>query len=348
MKEAPYQARGDGWKLSSKVIDTLIQTFGGALLALALASPAASAPAGSRCRPDALGVSRTIAIGGNAGQSFGLKTYPQTLDLQDGEVVLTFDDGPTPSTRAVLDALAQECVKATFFLIGRNAAALPALARREIAEGHTIGHHSFSHPSLTLRNLPFETAMADIDKGIAADDKAAGVKTSRFFRFPGFGDSPALLDALAKRGMPVFGADFWASDWLEMTPEAELKLVMDRLKRAHSGIILFHDTRPSTVAMLPAFLRALKTGGYRIVHLAPGAAPAPTRPAPEGWRSETEATLQRMWPKPPPAVELKSDAMGAGATPVAAPAAAAAQPKPDNQDSAPAKAQESAPLKATE
>ncbi len=86
-------------------------------------------------------------LGTQGGFAIGLKTYPQTLALADHEVVLTFDDGPAATTPLVLNALARECVHATFFLIGRNAAARPALVKRqELADGHTIGHHTFSHP----------------------------------------------------------------------------------------------------------------------------------------------------------------------------------------------------------
>ena len=72
----------------------------------------------------------------------GRKHFPQTLPLAPKEVVLTFDDGPEPGTTGrVLDALKRECVRASFFLLGRSAAAHPALARRELAEGHTVAHH---------------------------------------------------------------------------------------------------------------------------------------------------------------------------------------------------------------
>ena len=257
------------------------------------------------CPANALGTSRTIAVGAPDGLAVGLKTYPQTLALGDREVVLTFDDGPLPgSTAAVLDALKAECVEATFFLIGRNAEASPGLVRREVAEGHTVGHHTFSHPSLTLRGLTDAAARADIDRGIASDDRAAYGTTGteprvRFFRFPGFGDTSPLLQWLAGRGVAVFGADLWASDWLEMTPQAELALLMGRLQRQRRGIILLHDTRPSTAAMLPDLLRALKAGGYRVVHLVPGSTAPPVQPAPAGWSSESERTLSRMWPKVP-------------------------------------------------
>jgi peptidoglycan/xylan/chitin deacetylase (PgdA/CDA1 family) len=69
----------------------------------------------------------------------------------------------------------------------------------------------------------------------------------------------------------VFGADLWASDWNTMTPQAQLKILTDRLKVAGKGIILLHDPRAQTAAMLPAFLRYLRDNGYRAVHVVPGA-----------------------------------------------------------------------------
>ncbi|MFD1477382.1 polysaccharide deacetylase family protein [Ancylobacter polymorphus] len=226
-----------------------------------------------------LGTSRVLVVD-PMGLQVGTKHFPQTLDLADREVVLTFDDGPLPATTpSVLKTLARECVRATFFVIGRNAAAHPDLVRREIAEGHTVAHHSMTHP-MTLADIPYDKAVADIEKGFKADDRAAyGASGANprvpFFRFPGFGASPELLDYLKQRGIGVFGADLWASDWNPMTPEEQLTLVMTRLDHAGRGIILFHDTRGQTAKMLPAFLAALKEKGYRVVHIVP----APPRTA---------------------------------------------------------------------
>jgi peptidoglycan/xylan/chitin deacetylase (PgdA/CDA1 family) len=221
----------------------------------------------------ALGTWRILAVDAATTPRVGLKSFPQTLPLDDHEVVLTFDDGPSPPmTLRVLAALAHECVRATFFLIGKSASAHPDLVRRIAAEGHTIGHHTFTHRSL-MRTTPDETE-AEIDRGIAADEAALhGVATTipstPFFRFPGFESTPATLDLLQSRGIVVFGADLWASDWKPMRPRQELKLITDRLKVARKGIILYHDPKAQTAAMLPAFLRYLRDNHYRVVHLEP-------------------------------------------------------------------------------
>src|SRR5437588_12991916 len=90
-----------------------------------------AAAQGAECpRKDALGTSRVLAVDAATYPRVGLKSFPQTLPLEDHEVVLTFDNGPWPATdRKVLAALAQECVRATFFLIGKPASEHPELVR---------------------------------------------------------------------------------------------------------------------------------------------------------------------------------------------------------------------------
>ncbi|CAN1555965.1 CDA1 Predicted xylanase/chitin deacetylase [Rhabdaerophilaceae bacterium] len=232
-------------------------------LALLLAAPGTALA----CRNGALGTARMLPVPSAGGPQFGLKSYDATLPLADGEVVLTFDDGPVPGlTDRVLTTLAHECVHATFFLIGRNAAASPHLVRRMVAEGHTVANHTMTHP-WTLRNLGHDAAWENILAGERMLASIVGAAVAPFFRFPGFADTPRLLDALSQANRAVLGADFWASDWNSMAPAEQLQLVMSRLRRARKGIVLFHDTRPQTVAMLPMFLDTLKREGFRIAHM---------------------------------------------------------------------------------
>jgi len=245
---------------------------------LLLAIAAVSAPltaAAEYCpgNPKALGTERTIEVDAKSTPRVGRKQFPSTLPLRAKELVLTFDDGPWPTTTPkVLDALKSECVRATFFLLGRNVAAYPQFARRALAEGHSVGHHSYSHP--LLDRMPFARAVAEIDRGIAADELALygerrRTPTTPFFRFPGFASSHALLDHMNERGLVVFGADVWASDWVPMTPEQELRLILSRIEQVGRGVVLFHDTKVQTAHMLPAFLRELKRRGYSVVHVIP-------------------------------------------------------------------------------
>jgi peptidoglycan/xylan/chitin deacetylase (PgdA/CDA1 family) len=243
-----------------------------AALAPVLAPPAARA---EPCpgNPDALGTERVMTVDARITPRVGRKHFPETLPLRDKELVLTFDDGPWPTTTPkVLAALKAECVRATFFLLGRNTDAHPQIARRALAEGHSIGHHTYSHP--LLNGMPLDKAEAEINRGISRDELAINGTsrpdpTTPFFRFPGFASSQALLDRMQDRGIVVFGADVWASDWLAMTPEAELQLLLTRIAHIGRGIVLLHDTKAQTAKMLPALLRELKKRGYRIVHVVP-------------------------------------------------------------------------------
>lgn len=243
--------------------------------------PAAALADSCPGNPQALGTERVLAVSAKVTPRVGRKHFPSTLPLNAKELVLTFDDGPWPDTTSkVLDALKGECVRATFFLLGRNAAAHPQLVRRALSEGHTLGHHTYSHPLLNLMALP--RAEAEIDRGIAADEIAVygsrkPALVTPFFRFPGFASNQALLDRLAARGIVVFGADVWASDWLPMSPEQELRLILSRIEHAGRGIVLFHDTKAQTARMLPAFLRELKRRGFRVVHVVPATAESQTR-----------------------------------------------------------------------
>jgi peptidoglycan/xylan/chitin deacetylase (PgdA/CDA1 family) len=255
----------------------LLRAAVAAWFALTAAAQAADCP-----RPGTLGTARVLAVDAATYPRVGLQSFAQTLPLADKEVVLTFDDGPNPpTTTPILEALARECVRATFFMIGRNAAANPALVKRIAAEGHTIGYHTWSHAN--LMRTPASEAIAQIDRGISAVEmalhgSASSVPTTPFFRFPYFESTPALLDLLQSRGLVVFGADLWASDWRQMTPQQELKLMTDRLNAAGRGIILFHDSKAKTAAMLPDFLRYLRDNQYHVVDVVPASPPQENNP----------------------------------------------------------------------
>src|SRR5882724_5258385 len=178
------------------------------LLALPIGAAAPHAASGPCPNADALGTARVLSVDAATTPRVGRKHFPQTLPLVPKEVVLTFDDGPEPGTTSrVLDALKRECVQASFFLLGRSALAHPALARRELAEGHTVAHHTYSHP--LLDRMPLAAAEAEIDRGFAAVDtalygRAIGAPATPFFRFPGFASSATLLERLERRGIVVF------------------------------------------------------------------------------------------------------------------------------------------------
>ena len=158
------------------------------MLGLAGSFAALPAAAANCPRPDALGTSRTLVVDAKEHPLIGSMQYRETLPLNDGEVVLTFDDGPLPKySYQILEILAAQCVKATFFLVGNQAKANPEGVRKVLAAGHTIATHSLSHPT-GMHRLPLDRAKAEINGGIAAVTAALGDQSaamSPFFRVPG-------------------------------------------------------------------------------------------------------------------------------------------------------------------
>src|SRR5215470_19600181 len=159
--------------------------------------------------PDAIGTSRTIVVDPREHPRLGTMQYPETLPLRDHEVVLTFDDGPLPrNSYKVLQILADNCVKATFFLIGQQARANPEGVRKLVAAGHTIGTHSQNHP-LTFERLSYDRAKLEIDQGIASVTAALAdpVQLAPFFRFPGLERAGPAETYVASLGIQVWSAD---------------------------------------------------------------------------------------------------------------------------------------------
>lgn len=258
---------------------------------------ASVAPAAARkCpgNPNAIGTSRIIVVDPAEHRKIGTMNYAETLPLVDKEVVLTFDDGPlAPYTDRILDILAAECVKATFFIVGTMARASPSLVRHIYDHGHTIGTHSMSHP-LRFRALELEQAKAQVDGGIAATAAALGdaTKLAPFFRFPGFAHSAPVEAYAAARGLMVWGADVPADDWLRVSARDVARRAVRRLENKGKGILLLHDIHQRTVDALPILLAELKAHGFRIVHVqhATPARPA-TVTAAADWKLNSRAGL---------------------------------------------------------
>jgi peptidoglycan/xylan/chitin deacetylase (PgdA/CDA1 family) len=236
--------------------------------------------------PDALGTERVIAVDPTEHPRIGTMHYPESLPLNDHEVVLTFDDAPVPLyTNRVLEALGSECVKATFFIVGQQARAYPAEVRKIYNEGHTIATHSQTHPLIFTR-LTIDGAQREIDQGIASVTAALGDPraVAPFFRFPGLGRSRAFEAYLASRGIMVWSADFVADDWTHISADEVLKRALERLERVGKGILLLHDIQPATALMLPRLLRTLKERNYHVVHVVPAGLGQPKTVAePESW-----------------------------------------------------------------
>jgi peptidoglycan/xylan/chitin deacetylase (PgdA/CDA1 family) len=214
-----------------------------------------------------LGVSRTIEIDAKGGPWFGTPQGDRNF-LAPGEVVLTFDDGPSPrSTRPILAALAAECTKATFFVLGEMAIANPDIIREIDAQGHTIGTHTWSHPN--LKRLSDEKMKAQIESAFNAVETGAGHPIAPFFRYPYLSYTQASAAYLQSRNIAQFAIDIDSFDWRTRNPQSVIRRVEASLNRHGRGIILLHDIHPSTAAAVPGLLALLKAKGFKVVHLQP-------------------------------------------------------------------------------
>ena len=226
------------------------------------------APAKSTCaNPDALGVSRTVVIDTTGGPGFGFLQYKQMDFLTDKEVVLTFDDGPWPTTPSVLKSLAEECTKATFFPIGLHSTYHPEILRQVAAAGHTIGAHTWSHAHLDSKKLNEAQVKEEVEKGFSAIKLALGANPAPFFRFPALQHTPAAMTYLGSRNIATFSCDIDSFDFKAKDAAQIVNTVMTKLDKQGKGIILMHDLQKHTAEALPTLLRRLKAGGYKVVQM---------------------------------------------------------------------------------
>jgi peptidoglycan/xylan/chitin deacetylase (PgdA/CDA1 family) len=225
-------------------------------------------PARSACaNPDGLGVSRTVVIDTTGGPGFGFLQYKQFDFLTDKEVVLTFDDGPWPTTPAVLKALADECTKGLFFPVGKHTTYHPEILRQVAAAGHTIGSHTWSHAHLDSKKLTEQQVREEIEKGFSAVKMALGAAPAPFFRFPALAHTQPALGYLATRNIAMFSCDVDSNDFKSSGPDQVIQNVMTKLDKQGKGVILMHDLQKHTAVALPALLRRLKAGGYKVVQM---------------------------------------------------------------------------------
>ena len=219
--------------------------------------------------PNALGVARTVEIDTTGGPGVGFEHFRQHDFLRDHEVVLTFDDGPWITTPHVLKALADECVRATFFPIGKHATYYPEILRQVAAAGHSIGSHTWSHADLS-RKTPDE-AVEEIEKGVSAVKWALEDQyvAAPFFRFPALRHPPEMVTYLGQRNIGIFSTDMDSFDFKIRKPDQVINSVITKLKKHGKGIVLLHDFQNATAQAVPGLLAELKAGGFKVVHLRP-------------------------------------------------------------------------------
>jgi peptidoglycan/xylan/chitin deacetylase (PgdA/CDA1 family) len=221
-----------------------------------------------------MGLSRIVEIDTTGGPGFGFEHFKQYDFLRPNEVVLTFDDGPWPeNTPAVLKALADNCLKATFFEIGEHAIWHPEIAKQVAAAGNTIGSHTWSHKDLAKNPYArdIEQAKQEIEMGVSAVHAAVAGRIAPFFRFPALQHPPELLSYLAERSIASFSTDLDSFDFKMRKPQQVIESVMHKLQKQGKGIILMHDFQHATAEAMPELIHQLKAGGYKVVHVVPRA-----------------------------------------------------------------------------
>lgn len=217
--------------------------------------------------PARLGISRVVEIDAQDGPNFG----SSHLDfLKDHEVVLTFDDGPMRRhTREILKALADECTRATFFMVGRMAAADPEMVKEVAAAGHTVASHTWSH--LNQRALSLVRGIKEIELGVSAVSKALGQPAAPFFRFPYLSDNKRISAYVKSRHVATWWVDVDSKDYTTRNAKRAHARIMADLAKSKKGIILMHDIQPSTVGAIRDVLDDLHAKGYKVVHIVPKA-----------------------------------------------------------------------------
>jgi peptidoglycan/xylan/chitin deacetylase (PgdA/CDA1 family) len=222
--------------------------------------------------PNAMGVSRIVEIDTAGGPGFGSQHFKTFDFLRDHEVVLTFDDGPWPNnTQAVLKALADQCLRATFFPIGKHAIYHPEILKQVIAAGHTVGSHTWSHVDLlaVMMKSGQDAAIEEIEKGASAVRIMAGAPIAPFFRFPDLRHPLEMLTYLGGRNIATFSTDIDSFDFKVTKPEELTRSLIGKLNKAGRGIIMMHDFQKVTSVALPQILGEFQKNGFKVVHMVP-------------------------------------------------------------------------------
>ena len=257
----------------------------------------------AECPPGALGVARTIVVDPREHARIGAMQYNETLPLNDREVVLTFDDGPVPRhTGSVLETLASECTKATFFMVGRWPTPIPPWCAASTTKGTRSRITAQTHP-FTFSRMSVPQAAAQIEGGFASLRAALGDPdaVAPFFRIPGLLRQDSVEQYLAAHGVMTWSVDVVADDWTHINAGEIARRAVSRLEARGKGVLLLHDIHAATAAALPVILQELKARGFKIVHVVPAAPDRPkTATTPEQWAAHAAPApdFGRAWSSP--------------------------------------------------
>lgn len=191
------------------------------------------------------------------------------------KVALIFDDGPSPKyTPEILNILKEKGAPATFFIVGRNALKYPEIMRREIAEGHDIGNHTFSHPNIAdISNLKLSMELSTTKRLLESSTGRSTV----LFRAPYGVDSPPKdleqvkrMAIISQMGYCTVRTSVDSEDWKKPGVDFMVNDVIKKVHEGDGGVIAFHDgggMRQQTVDALPKIIDTLKKEGYEFVSI---------------------------------------------------------------------------------
>jgi peptidoglycan/xylan/chitin deacetylase (PgdA/CDA1 family) len=188
-------------------------------------------------------------------------TYSR-VNVDGPYIAMTFDDGPSgPNTPRLLDLAAKKHIKLTFFLIGENAARYPQLVQRELAEGHEVGNHSYTHP--VLSKMSDDAVRSEIQKTQDAIIGAAGYKPI-LMRPPYGALSPTQRRWISNEyGFKIILWDVDPLDWKDRNSQVVAQRIISGTRPG--SIILSHDIHATTVEAMPVVFDALLAKGYKFV-----------------------------------------------------------------------------------
>ncbi|MDQ2868101.1 MAG: polysaccharide deacetylase family protein [Verrucomicrobiota bacterium] len=201
-----------------------------------------------------------------------------SVNVDGPYIAMTFDDGPSEKlTPRLLDLLAQHHIKATFFVIGENAARYPDILKRAVREGHEIGNHSWSHPNLA--RMSEDAVRSQIKRTEDAIVSATGIRPTLLR--PPYGSLTAhekhfIHDEL---GYEIILWDVDPLDWKRPGPSVVTSRILHETRPG--SIVLSHDIHPGTIEAMPATFSELEAKGFKFVTVsellkmarAPSAAP---------------------------------------------------------------------------
>lgn len=240
-------------------------------ISLLWSAPAGAVPAGTAGSPRVeSAMSAASALDGGSetgvpteeGSVFYNRRFIASTMGRSRQYLLTFDDGPNPNTTPfILDTLKKHGMKAIFFVVGTNVRKYPEIVRRMHAEGHVIGNHTAHHANLAHASAG--KALEEIRELNSLVQKITGIRP-HVFRPPYGGLNQNVLHAVRQEGMDVMLWSVDPYDWRNRSMARTCENVKRQLQLGtggRGGIVLMHDTLPSTVAALEPLLVAFTNHG---------------------------------------------------------------------------------------